>query len=208
MPHGSLMSRADASRTPIAADPMTAAPLAPLVRTRRQSKRQNKAQRCTDVAELDLQPAATEELEQRTSDAQQPLPTPSATHVKVGGKRARDEVSDAAAESNHKPVTSQSSKDVQSHALRAQTSGEQNVNPNTTPSSSGDAAATPEPKRRRIERIGPPPKTRTSALVVPGRFSAQPHADDKDGHYVFEMGENLTARCEHARARCILHLTH
>ncbi|KAK9828983.1 hypothetical protein WJX72_003219 [[Myrmecia] bisecta] len=46
----------------------------------------------------------------------------------------------------------------------------------------------------RIQRPGVPPPTNTAAFVVPDRPSPPHRADDKDGHYVFELGENLTSR--------------
>ncbi|DBB08056.1 hypothetical protein WJX82_008051 [Trebouxia sp. C0006] len=47
---------------------------------------------------------------------------------------------------------------------------------------------------RSVERPGVPAATDTSAFIVPNRPSPAFRADDKDGHYVFNLGENLTSR--------------
>ncbi|BDA46929.1 Serine/threonine-protein kinase AFC2 [Coccomyxa sp. Obi] len=48
--------------------------------------------------------------------------------------------------------------------------------------------------RQKIERPGVPAPTRTSAFVVPDRPSPPFREDDKDGHFVYELGDNLTSR--------------
>jgi len=46
-----------------------------------------------------------------------------------------------------------------------------------------------------VARPGVPAPTRLSAFVVPDRPSPVQRLPDKDGHYVFELGENLSSRC-------------
>ena len=46
-----------------------------------------------------------------------------------------------------------------------------------------------------MARPGVPAPTRLSAFVVPDRPSPVQRLPDKDGHYVFELGENLSSRC-------------
>ncbi|CAK0785347.1 hypothetical protein CVIRNUC_008554 [Coccomyxa viridis] len=52
----------------------------------------------------------------------------------------------------------------------------------------------PRKVRQRIERPGIPAPTRTSAFVVPDRPSPPYREDDKEGHFVYELGDNLTSR--------------
>ena len=55
--------------------------------------------------------------------------------------------------------------------------------------------APPTPEKRVVARPGVPAPTRLSAFVVPDRPSPVQRPPDKDGHYVFELGENLSSRC-------------
>uniref|UniRef100_A0A7S0S3R3 Protein kinase domain-containing protein n=1 Tax=Chlamydomonas leiostraca TaxID=1034604 RepID=A0A7S0S3R3_9CHLO len=48
--------------------------------------------------------------------------------------------------------------------------------------------------RQEILRPGIPPATPTNSFRVPDRPSPPLREDDKDGHYVYELGENLTSR--------------
>ncbi|KAL3135779.1 hypothetical protein ABBQ32_007343 [Trebouxia sp. C0010 RCD-2024] len=50
------------------------------------------------------------------------------------------------------------------------------------------------PPAQPVERPGVPAATDTSAFIVPNRPSPAYRADDKEGHYVFQLGENLTSR--------------
>jgi hypothetical protein len=51
-------------------------------------------------------------------------------------------------------------------------------------------------QKRAVARPGVPQPTRKSAFVVPNRPSPPERPPDKDGHFVFELGDNLTSRCE------------
>ena len=51
-------------------------------------------------------------------------------------------------------------------------------------------------KKRKLVRVGVPAPLPRSQLRVPDRPSPPVRADDADGHYVFEIGENLAPRCE------------
>ena len=62
--------------------------------------------------------------------------------------------------------------------------------------------APPTPEKRVVARPGVPAPTRLSAFVVPDRPSPVQRLPDKDGHYVFELGENLSSRC--APSLCFL----
>ena len=55
--------------------------------------------------------------------------------------------------------------------------------------------APPTPEKRVVARPGVPAPTRLSAFVVPDRPSPAQRPPDTDGHYVFELGENLSSRC-------------
>ena len=57
-------------------------------------------------------------------------------------------------------------------------------------------AAPHTPEKRVVARPGVPAPTRLSAFVVADRPSPPARAPDKDGHYVFELGENISSRCE------------
>lgn len=52
------------------------------------------------------------------------------------------------------------------------------------------------PEKRVVARPGVPAPTRLSAFVVADRPSPPIREPDRDGHYVFELGENLSSRCE------------
>ena len=52
-------------------------------------------------------------------------------------------------------------------------------------------------QKRAVARPGVPQPTRKSAFVVPNRPSPPERPPDKDGHFVFELGDNLTSRCEY-----------
>ncbi|KAJ9534697.1 hypothetical protein QJQ45_013058 [Haematococcus lacustris] len=52
----------------------------------------------------------------------------------------------------------------------------------------------PKRPRREVLRPGIPPATSTTAFRVLDRPSPPVREDDKDGHYVYELGENLTSR--------------
>uniref|UniRef100_A0A7S3VIQ8 Protein kinase domain-containing protein n=2 Tax=Dunaliella tertiolecta TaxID=3047 RepID=A0A7S3VIQ8_DUNTE len=47
---------------------------------------------------------------------------------------------------------------------------------------------------KRVCRPGIPPATSTTAFQVPDRPSPPLRADDKEGHYVYQLGENLSSR--------------
>lgn len=56
-----------------------------------------------------------------------------------------------------------------------------------------EASVTPE--KRVVARPGVPAPTRLSAFVFADRPSPPSRDPDRDGHYVFELGENLSSRC-------------
>ena len=50
-------------------------------------------------------------------------------------------------------------------------------------------------QRRAVARPGVPPPTRLSSFVVPNRPSPPLRGPDKDGHFVFDLGDNISSRC-------------
>lgn len=54
----------------------------------------------------------------------------------------------------------------------------------------------PDKKQKRaVSRPGIPKATRLSAFHVPNRPSQPLRGADKDGHFVFELGDNISSRC-------------
>ncbi len=50
-------------------------------------------------------------------------------------------------------------------------------------------------QRRAVARPGVPLPTRLSSFVVPNRPSPPLRGPDKDGHFVFDLGDNISSRC-------------
>mmetsp|Transcript_10820 Transcript_10820/g.32467 ORF Transcript_10820/g.32467 Transcript_10820/m.32467 type:complete len:449 (-) Transcript_10820:2900-4246(-) len=64
-----------------------------------------------------------------------------------------------------------------------------------TPSPEPQPQEPPDKRQKRaVARPGVPPPTRLSSFIVPNRPSPPLRGADKDGHFVFELGDNISSR--------------